>query len=182
MGTQGVINSLRAGVNTIEHGNGLTEELAAQMAKQGTYLVPTLSITYSMAYRGERWKTPQSVVEFARGELPGLMAGVRMARDAGVKIAAGTDPPRLDTVPMECAVLVEAGLTPMEAIVAATLRGAEILGKTDDFGTVRPGRRADLAAYGANPLDDIAVLERAEFVMKDGTVERDDPGRAATVT
>jgi imidazolonepropionase-like amidohydrolase len=182
MGTQGVINSLRAGVNTIEHGNGLTEELAAQMAKQGTCLVPTLSITYSMAYRGERWKTPQSVVEFARGELPGLMAGVRMARDAGVKIAAGTDPPRLDTVPMECAVLVEAGLTPMEAIVAATLRGAEILGRTDDFGTVRPGRRADLAAYGANPLDDIAVLERAEFIVKDGTVERDDQGRAATVT
>ncbi|OFX14402.1 MAG: hypothetical protein A2V59_11985 [Armatimonadetes bacterium RBG_19FT_COMBO_69_19] len=179
MCTEGILNCLRAGVNTIEHGNGVNEECVALMVKQGAYLVPTLSITYSMAYRGERWNTPQSVVEFARGELPGLMAGVRLAREAGVKIAAGTDPPRLDTVPMECAVLVEAGLTPMEAIVAATRRGAEIVGREEDFGTVQPGRRADLAGYGVNPLDDITVLQRAELVMKDGVVVKDGLGRLA---
>ncbi len=179
MCTEGIKNCLRAGVDTIEHGNGLDEEAVATMVKQGTFLVPTLSITYSMAYRGERWNTPPQVVEFARAELGALMAGVRMAREAGVKIAAGTDPPRLDTVPMECAALVEAGLTPMEAIVGATRRGAEIVGRTDDFGTVQPGRRADLVAYGASPLDDITALERAEFVMQDGVVVADTLGRRA---
>ena len=76
-------------------------------------------------------------------------------------------------------VLVEAGLSPMDAIVAATFRGAEILGRNDDFGTVQSGRRADLAVYGANPLNDISILERAELVMKDGTVEFDSLGRVA---
>jgi len=173
---------LRAGVNTIEHGRYLDEEAASLMARAGAFLVPTLSIARSIAYRGEQWNTPPDAVEYARRALKAAEAGVRLAREAGVRIAVGTDPPRLDTVPMECEALVEAGLTPMEAIVGATLRGAEIVGREQDFGTVQAGRRADLAAYAANPLDDIRVLAQVEFVMKDGMTVKAPVDRGEHVT
>ena len=177
MSAEGVKNCLRARVDTIEHGSFHDDEAIAMMVTLGTFLVPTLSITRSMSTPGGPFKTPVSVADFSRTSLGPMMAGVRKARDAGVKIAAGTDPPRVDTVPMECAALVEAGLTPMEAIVAATMRGAEILNKTDDFGTLRTGRRADLIVLPDNPLKDIRALERAELVMKDGIVVKDHAAR-----
>ena len=170
--TVAIKDCIRAGVNTIEHGRYLDEEAAEKMAKAGMFLVPTLSIARSIAFRGAEWGTPQESVEYARRALKAAEAGVRMAREAGVKIAVGTDPPRVDTVPMECEALVGAGLTPMDTIVGACLRGAEIVGRADDFGTVRSGRRADLTVYRRNPLDDITVLATVDMVMKDGIVEK----------
>ena len=170
IGNAGIKAAVSAGVNTIEHGTFLDEEAVAMMVKHRVALVPTLSITTTIAERGLDWEQPKALVENARRALRAHKESVRLAHGSGIKIVAGTDPVYDDTVAMECAALVEAGLSPMEAIVAATRSGAEILGKADEFGTIEHGKRADLLVLDGDPLQNMAVLERPKIVMKDGLI------------
>jgi imidazolonepropionase-like amidohydrolase len=172
IGTDGIKSALAAGVDTIEHGDFLDEEAVDMMASRGVSLVPTLSIMKTISERGAEWGRPPIVIENARKAIEPAHRSVQMARAAGIRIATGTDPDYADTVGMECAALIEAGLTPMEAIEAATRSGAEILGISDQTGTLEPGKQADVIVVNGNPLDDIASLERVEMVAKDGVLHK----------
>jgi imidazolonepropionase-like amidohydrolase len=173
IGTQGIANAVEAGVHSIEHGSGLTPDLAERMAKQGTFLVPTLTVLYETAdpeVMGEhdyqtarRWRQ-------AAGD------AVAMAVEAGVRIATGTDAGlgiNHGQNLIELAHLVKAGLSPMDAILAGTATAADVCGLGDQIGTLEPGKRADLIVAAGDPLDDITLLAAAAnitLVMQDGHI------------
>ena len=148
----GILAALRAGVDSVEHGIFVNNEGLALMKQRGVWLVPTLVTT------GER------------GDY------VARAHKAGVGIAFGTDSgmtPHGQNA-REFPLLVAAGLTPTEALLTATRNFAAMTGLEKDIGTLEPGKLADLIAVGANPLDDIQVLQKVEFVMKSGRVFKRD--------
>ncbi len=186
----GVKACLRGGVDTIEHGKALDDEVVALMVERGVILVPTLAVGQTIAERAVELGRGPEVAENARRVLQVHRASVRLAYAAGVKIAVGTDPAYGDSMARECQLLVDAGLTPMEAIVGATRRGAETLGLADDFGTVEPGKRADLVILDADPITDIRALGDVAYVVQNGRIVRQpadaraaDEGRlAARVT
>lgn len=171
--TVGIKNALKAGIDTLEHGTGMDREAVDMMAAQGTMYVPTMSILHTIAYHGERFEYPESHMESARRWYDRLGAAIGLAKRAGIKMATGTDSLNDDTITMECARLIEAGLTPMEAIVAATRHGAELVRKQDEFGTLEAGKRADIVILAQNPLDDINALDKVQYVVKDGKLVRE---------
>ena len=173
LGGSGLRLALEAGVDSIEHGCYLDEdpELIPMMAERGTFLVPTLTV---YVYHSES-KAPH-VRERARALREHHLNTIRRAMAAGVKVVAGTDagghghPPNA----MEIEYLVAAGLTPMQAIQAATGWAAECLGLEHQIGAVEKGRRADLVVVDGDPLADVRLLqspERIRLVLKDGRVE-----------
>ena len=171
-GAEGIKAAVRAGVDSIEHGSLADDEGLRLMARQGTFLVSTLmagDAVVRMAKDG-RLMGEYAVKALAVG--PRMPRTIALARAAGVKIALGTDnifdPHTTDA--REFALLVDAGLTPMEAILAGTRNGAELLGWAKDVGAVEPGLFADLVAVKGDPLQDIAVLQQVHFVMKGGSV------------
>jgi imidazolonepropionase-like amidohydrolase len=166
-GTEGIMAATEAGVTSIEHGSILTREAARFMAKNGTYLVPTLYIWEAVP--------PETLPPISRAKVEEMMPlthdSFRYALEAGVKIAFGTDAavyPHGDNA-KEFAVMVRKGMQPLEAIRAATLNAADLLG-LDDRGSLQVGRRADIIAVAGNPLADISVLQDVRFVMKGGSV------------
>jgi imidazolonepropionase-like amidohydrolase len=173
IGTKGIAAALDAGVHSIEHGNGLTPELAEQMAEQGTFLVPTLSVIAQTADPGVMG---QQVYEKAARWREATREAIPMALDAGVRIATGTDAGlgiQHGQNLTELALLVEAGMSPMDAIIAGTRTAADVCGLGDRVGTLEPGKRADVVVASGNPLDDIALLGDAAniaLVVQDGRV------------
>jgi imidazolonepropionase-like amidohydrolase len=173
IGTQGIANAVEAGVHSIEHGSGLTPGLAARMAEQGTFLVPTLTVlneTADPALMG------QQVYETARRWRQAAGEAVAMAVKAGVRIATGTDA-GLGIAHgqnlIELTHLVNAGLSPMDAIVAGTATAADVCGLGEQVGTLQPGKRADLVVAAGDPLDDIKLLADAAnitLVVQDGRI------------
>jgi imidazolonepropionase-like amidohydrolase len=172
LGGPGLRVALEAGVDSIEHGCYLDEdpELLALMAERGVFLVPTLTV-----YEYHRESRAPHVRERARALAAHHRETVQRALAAGVRVVAGTDagghghPPNA----AELQHLVAAGLTPMQALQAATARAAECLGLERELGTVEKGRRADLVAVAGDPLADVRVLqdpERIRLVVKDGVV------------
>jgi imidazolonepropionase-like amidohydrolase len=172
--------AVRAGVDSIEHGSYADAESFALMKQHGTYLVPTLSAFYGvlkLADENSSALAPGSAAKI-RAIAPlalGMLAG---AHKAGVKIAFGTDAAG-NAVPHgtnagEFALLVKAGLTPMEAIETATRNAADLIGDPQDIGTIRPGRYADLIAVRDDPLADVDALRHVGFVMKGGAVFKDE--------
>ena len=176
----------RAGVDVIEHGSFLSEDTVERMVEQEIVLVPTLWVKHDLATRlAEYRKTPErfpwgdaadleeSAIWFQRcvDRLPETM---RLARDRGVTIAAGTDFVLADhpwcLLPEEVEWLVRLGLSPMEAIVAATYGGAVALRLADRLGTIEPGKWADLILVDRNPLEDISALKEVSWVMQEGKV------------
>ncbi len=175
-GADGVNAALKAGVDSIEHGTYLTPESIRLFKQTGAYLVPTILAGVTVAERAEdpnSWLTPPQR-EKSREVGPRMIDMARRAHEGGVKIAFGTDSgvSQHGNNAREFALLVEAGLTPMEAIRTATVAAADHIGKADMLGTVEPGKAGDLVAVAGDPLSDIALLQNVAFVMKDGVVHK----------
>jgi imidazolonepropionase-like amidohydrolase len=168
-GTEGIIAAVRAGVASIEHGSILDETAVALMKEKGTYLVVTTYVVDAL----ERSSLPPALRAKADLLRPLQKKSHRLAIESGVKIGFGTDVGvfRYEDSPKEFAALVERGASPLEAIRAATLNAADLLG-LNDRGQIATGRLADLVAVPGNPLTDIHVMERVDFVMKGGEVVR----------
>lgn len=173
IGTAGIATALDAGVHSIEHGFGLTPDLAAQMASQGTFLVPTLTV---MAQTGDPAVLGQEVYEKAARWRDRLQGALRLAMDAGVRIATGTDAglgSHHGANLGELAHLESMGLSPMAAIVAGTSTAAAVCGLESEVGTLEPGKRADLVVAAGNPLDDLTTLtdpDSITLVLQNGKV------------
>lgn len=167
--TEGIRNAVTAGVDSIEHGDEPDRETLEMMKKKGTFLVLTVGIYFALSERATNEK--QRVFLSQRNEL--LRRTVSLAQEVGVKIAGGMDAAEAafhGKNAQQLTVLVQLGVTPIDAIRTQTLNAAELLGWSDRVGTVEPGRFADLIAVDGDPLADITELERVTFVMKGGLV------------
>src|SRR5262245_27640549 len=166
-GTEGIKAAVRAGVDSIEHGSMLDDEAIALMKEHGTYLVPTDYLTEAM----DMAKLPPPIKQKAETVLPLAQVSHAKAIAAGVKIAFGTDagvfPHGLNA--HEFQTLGHRGMKPLDAIRAATVNACDLIGVTDR-GTIAAGKLADVIAVPGNPLTDVTVLQKVEFVMKGGTV------------
>lgn len=176
-GKDGMVRAIRAGVDSIEHGTYMDDEVFELMKYHGTYYVPTITAGKSVAERAEipGYFPPQVEVK-ARTIGPLIQNTFGRAYQAGVKIAFGTDAGVFDhgENAREFVYMVEAGMTPMDAIMSATRHAAILLGAEDQLGTVSTGKYADLVAVSGDPLADISILRQISFVMKAGTVYRHD--------
>lgn len=172
-GTKGINAALRAGVDSIEHGTYLDEESVRLFVETGAFLVPTVLAGKTVEERARiAGYYPPPVVKKALEVGPAIQAALARAFKGGVRIAFGTDSgvSSHGENGREFAYMVEAGMNEMQAIVAATSNGAELLGLSSEIGSVEPGKAADLIATERNPLVDITELQRVRFVMKRGVI------------
>jgi imidazolonepropionase-like amidohydrolase len=178
----GLNNCIRAGIDQVHHGAFIDPAAVRGIKEKGLYYMPTLAVTCQRnieALADQPWQTKEMILA-----QPGHRAGVRLAHEIGVKLCVGCDYPGTsrtwkvgDRAMFELQELVRCGLTPMEALVAATRTNAEAYVKGEELGTLQPGKRADLLLVSGNPLEDVGVLYDAAnivLVMKDGVVESTD--------
>lgn len=169
IGSDGISAALKAGVDTIEHGDGLTEPQMEEMARRGIYWVPTIMVgAYVASGRQGNWP---KMVDTEK-------AAFQLALKKGVKIVLGTDAGGFDWRELneakEFEYYVNYGMTPLQAIRTATTTAAELLGWSDRMGTIEAGKWADIVAVSGDPLKDITELQRVKFVMKSGTVFKNE--------
>ena len=171
-GADAVRAAVEAGIDCIEHGFLLDDETIELMAERGTFLVPTTALIDGMDIS----KAAPELQAKAAEIFPQARTVVARAAKAGVKMALGTDAPAIPhgRGASELIALVERGLTPLEALAAATVNAAELIG-VQDRGRIADGLLADLIAVPGNPLDDISVMADVRFVMKGGKVFRGGP-------
>ncbi len=171
-GAEAIRRAVLGGVDSIEHGTFMNDEDMQLMKQHGTWYVPTIIAgEFVMAKAKEGWYPPQ-VARKALEVGPKIMATAGRAYKAGVKIAFGTDAgvyPHGENA-QEFVYMVQAGIPPIVAIQAATMHAAELLKHDKDFGSVSAGKYADVIAVPGNPLADIALMKNVDFVMKAGTV------------
>ena len=168
-GAAGIKAAVRAGVDSIEHGTVMDEEGAQLMEQHGTWLVPTLFCFQHDLQTGlSQGRDPAS---FAKGVAIVKEQGPAFKRALAhhLKIAYGVDDDP-DFVSKEFGALVGGGMTPIDALRAATVNGAELLGRSSEIGTLEPGKFADIVAVEGDPMADITVMEKVVFVMKGGEV------------
>lgn len=172
-GTNGMKLAVEAGIDSIEHGTFMTDEVIALMKQHGTYYVPTISAGKFVAEKAKiPGYFPAVVVPKALLIGPTIQATFQRAYQSGVKIAFGTDQgvaPHGDNA-MEFVYMVEAGMPPLKAIQSATIECARLLGQEKDLGTVEAGKFADLVAVPGDPLADIKLMTKVSFVMKAGVI------------
>ncbi|GAC1694251.1 MAG: hypothetical protein NVS9B3_12460 [Gemmatimonadaceae bacterium] len=164
MGWDGIDAALRAGVNTIEHGDGLTDDLLDRMVRQGVYWCPTIYVgVYVAPGRGGIWPRMAELEReaFARAVKKNVL--ISYGTDAGGY--AWTEPQAA-----EFTYMVKYGMTPMQAIKSGTSVAARLLDQQENFGSLVPGRFADIIAVAGDPIADIGELQRVTFVMKNGTI------------
>jgi len=172
-GKEGMERAIRAGVSSIEHGTYMDDETMHLMKQNGTYYVPTIA---AGKWVGEKAKIdgffPSIVRPKAAKIGPIIQNTFSQAYKAGVNIAFGTDSgvSAHGDNGKEFGFMVEAGMTPIDAIRSATYHGAKLLKVEDTLGTVEPGKFADLVAVAGNPLKDINTMTSVVFVMKDGKI------------
>ena len=175
-GPEGMKRAVLAGITTIEHGTMMTEEVMDLMVEKGTYFVPTISAGKFVAEKAkEEGYFPAIIVPKALAIGPQIQDTFAKAYKKGVKIAFGTDTgvsPHGDNA-KEFLYMTEAGMPPMEAIRSATVTTAEVLGLSDQLGTIEAGKLADIIAVKDNPLENIKTLLEVEFVMKEGKVYKE---------
>lgn len=171
LGALAIRNAVDAGVDSVEHGYGLDAATAELMAQRGTFLVCDLLMRARYATRGPAY--PQAEADAAARALETGMASLRLAYEAGVRVAFGTDyggQPILP--PAELAdglfLMVDAGLSGLEAIRAATATAAAVMGWDDRVGTLQAGRLADMIAVSGDPLKNLRILRRPTLVMQGG--------------
>ena len=164
IGSDGIGAALRAGVNSIEHGDGLTDSLMDVMVRTNVYWVPTVTVGVHVLPRGGVWPALVNLERRAFGR----------ALRRGVKIAMGTDvggfPWTEINQAKEFEYYVQYGMTPMQAIQSGTTVAAALLGQEQNFGAIAPGLYADIIAVAGDPTRDITELQRVKFVMKGGAV------------
>jgi len=173
-GTNGINAALRAGVDSIEHGTFSTNETFKLFKETGAYLIPTLlaGITVTEIASKRISFFPDSIKSKALKVGPNMINMVKKAHKKGVKIAFGTDSyvSKHGVNAREFELLVEAGLSPTEAIISATVNGADNIGKSSSLGTIENGKHADIIAVETNPINNIKTLANVKFVMKAGKV------------
>jgi imidazolonepropionase-like amidohydrolase len=178
-GAQGILWASEAGVDSIEHGSYIDDAGIAEMKKNGTYLVPTLYLGDWFLENAERNHVPEFLLGKAKTVMPIARKNIAHAFASGVKVAFGTDaavyPHGLNA--HEFAVMVKLGLTPLQAIQAATMNAADLLGWQGKVGSLEPGAWADIVAVDGDPLKDVTTLERVKFVMKGGDVVKNEYGK-----
>jgi len=182
-GAEGMKNAIRAGVNSIEHGTLLDDEAIDLFLTHGTFLVPTLSAIQSGCEMGRAHGMPDDAVRKCVVLGEEQKKTFRKAVKAGVRIAMGTDagtpfnPHGRNT--QELRRMVAFGMTPMQAIEAATCSAATLLGLEHEIGTIETGKEADLLLVNGNPLDDIVLLEEptnVEWVIQGGKIVKGATG------
>ena len=165
--------AVRAGVDSVEHGSFATADTFALMKAHGTYLVPTLTVfeTFYVAARDHpELLTPGTAPkELANDQLP--KRNLPLAIKSGVKIALGSDIGEGDHA-QEFTLMIANGMAPADALFAGTRNAADLIGASDRIGSIQPGRFADLVAVKGDPLSDPSQFEKVDFVMKGGTVYR----------
>ena len=181
IGLGGIRNGVAAGVDSIDHGHYLDEEQARLMKQKGIYWVPTLApmYFYLKVRQAEPWRIARAEAVQAVHD-----RAFRMALDLGVPIAMGCDCGGQSRMPnganaLELALMVDRGMSPMQAIVTATRESATLTRLIDTVGTIAPGKLADLIVVDGNPVDDITLLQSAvKMVVQGGVVRRNDLARA----
>ena len=168
MGTKGILNALRAGIDSIEHGVYLDEEAVSLMVEKNVPLIPTLSALFNILNKGIEAGIPAFAVEKTLKVKPFHLESIRMAREAGVSIAMGTDAGTPFNIHgdnlRELKLLVDCGFSPMDAIEAGTRIAAQVLGMENQLGTIEEGKLADLVLIEGNPLEDIEILLKRELI------------------
>ena len=168
MALNGVHNAVEAGVDSIEHGDYIADADMRAMVQKGIYYVPTIYVGEYVA-QGRANAGAKVWLDMIKIHADTF----RKAVNAGVKIAFGTDVGGFDwgiDPAIEFPLMVKYGMTPAQAIRAATLNAAELLGMQNDIGTVAPGKYADIVAVKGDPLSDISLLQKIDFVMKGGEI------------
>lgn len=171
-GTDGIKLAVRAGADSIEHGTVMDDEVVRMMKQRGTYYVPTLSTVNGYLERLAR--DPNAYAPDVRKQIDWRIGitgrSLQKAYPAGVKIAFGTDAgvSKHGRNADEFELLVKYGMPPVEAIKAATVNAADLLGLSGEVGTIEPGKSADIIAVTGDPLADVTLLKKVEFVMARG--------------
>jgi len=172
-GAGGINAALRAGVDSIEHGSYVNDESISLFRRTGAYMVPTVLAGVTVAEHAKKsdfLTPPQREKSLKVGPL--MLAALGRAYKGGVKVAFGTDTgvSLHGQNAKEFALMVEAGMPPMEAIKAATVNAADLLGLSNTIGTIEAGKTADIVAVEKDPTREIRTLERMRFVMRGGVV------------
>lgn len=175
-GAEGMKRAIRAGVHSVEHGTYMDDEAIKLMKKKGTYYVPTITAGKWVAEKSEiDGYYPDVVRPKAAAVGPKIQGTFAKAYKKGVKIAFGTDagvfPHGLNG--REFGYMVEAGMSPMDAIQSATINSARLLRVDDELGSIEAGKLADLVAVNGDPLADISLMTKVSFVMKDGVIYKE---------
>jgi imidazolonepropionase-like amidohydrolase len=168
----GIKNAIRAGVASVEHATLIDDEGIAQAKQHGTYLVMDIYDDECIQADGKKGTMPADFLEHDRELGEAQRENFRKAVKAGVKLAFGTDAGvcAYGTSAKQFAFMVKYGMTPMQAIQSATSSAADLIGRSSQFGSIKPGKYADLVAVAGDPLKDVGALENVQFVMKDGVV------------
>ena len=173
-GKDGIDTAIRAGVDSIDHGSFIDDQTIALFKERGTFLVPTMMAPIAALDQARRGDRPPASLAKAEEAAAAMAESHRRAIKAGVKIAFGTDTgvSKHGLNGQEFKLMVDAGMTPMAAIHAATLNAAELLGRATSIGTIEKGKDADIIAVTGSPLDDVTRLENVGFVMRRGVVHK----------
>ncbi len=175
-GAEGVRWASEAGVDSIEHGHLMDDAAIATLKKNGTYLVPTLFLGEYMEKNMDRSDVPEYSKQKMRDVIAAMRKNTGKAFAAGVKVAFGTDaavyPHGLNAG--EFHVYVQLGMTPLAAIQTATINASDLLGPKFLVGSLEPGKFGDVIAVDGDPSKDVTILEHVRFVMKGGTVYKND--------
>jgi imidazolonepropionase-like amidohydrolase len=175
-GRDGIKLAIEAGFDSIEHGSYITAPEGTLMKQRGIYLVPTLYIDDWIDANMDKLRLPDWMVQKTKVVVPIRIRNLAAAIKSGVKIANGSDagafPHGLNAHELEK--LTQMGLSPLEAIRAATVNAADLLGWADKVGKLEPGAWADVIAVDGDPLRDITALQHVKFVMKGGVVYKNE--------